>query len=172
MFFCRHCSEAAPPAGTARNGFIVERHSGRMPLRCASVGACENAGVKPVNMTLPSTPTASPARLNVLIILRYPCRACGSGFCAQQRASIEVKSSKKGRQKNFRSDIIFLFEYYRSRLFAIFMGSRRRVLLIKDFFRTKRMGYGNEADAIAAFKQFGCRSEAQSRATPAVFASP
>jgi hypothetical protein len=85
-----------------------------MVLRCASVGACEKAGVKPVNMTVAIDAHSVAARLNVLIILRYPYRLqCGSGFCAAAAASIKVKSSKKGRQKNLAGDIIFSFEYYR-----------------------------------------------------------
>jgi hypothetical protein len=59
-----------------------------MALRCASVGACANAGVMPADMTVAIDAHSVAARLNVLIILRYPYRfavrqrplRCSSGF--------------------------------------------------------------------------------------------
>ena len=137
-----------------------------MALRCASVGACENAGVKPVNMTVAIDAHSVAARLNVLIILRYPCRLqCGSGFCAAAAASIEVKSSKKGRQKNFHKQYHFLFRVLlQVDCLPFSWGSRRRVLLTKELFpEQNELGYGNEADAIASIQQIGCRGEANSR---------
>jgi hypothetical protein len=137
-----------------------------MALRCASVGACENTGVKPVNMTVAIDAHSVAARLNVLIILRYPCRLqCGSGFCAAAAASIEVKSSKKGRQKNFRKQYHFLFRVpLQVDCLPISWGSRSRVLLNKKLFpEQNELGYGNEADAIASIQQIGCRGEANSR---------
>src|SRR5450631_29622 len=124
-----------------------------MALRCASVGACENAGVKAVNMTVAIDAHSVAARLNVLIILRYPYRLqCGSAFCAAAAASIAVKSSKKGRQKNFREQYHFRFRVLlQVDCLPFFMGSRRRVLLNKNLFPEQHeSGYGNEADAIAS----------------------
>src|SRR3981189_1442771 len=81
-----------------------------MALRCASVGACETAGVKLANMTVAIDAHSVAARLNVLIILRYPYRLrCGSGFCAAGGPPIDWKFLKKGRQKNFRRRYHFLF---------------------------------------------------------------
>jgi hypothetical protein len=106
------------------------------------------------------------ARLNVLIILRYPCRLrCGSGFCAAAAASIEVKSSKKGRQKYFRRRYHFLFRVpLQVDCLPFSWGSRKRFLLNKNLFlEPNKLGYGNEADAIASIQQIGCRGAANSR---------
>src|ERR1700680_1004933 len=107
-----------------------------MALRCASVGACEHAGATLANMTVVIDAHSVAARLNVLIILRYPYRLqCGSGFCAAAGASIEVKSSKKGRQKNFREQYHFLFRVLlQVDCLPFSWGSRSRVLLNKKTF--------------------------------------
>src|SRR5882757_2911509 len=121
-----------------------------MALRCASVGACENAGAVPANMMVAIDAHSVAARLNVLIILRYPYRLrCGSGFCAAAAPSIDVKSLKKGRQKNFRRRYHFLFRVPpQVDCLPFSWGSAKRFLLnekllLKNLFRERSgLGYG------------------------------
>src|ERR1700730_7472611 len=110
-----------------------------MALRCTSVGACANIGIVPANMTVAIDAHSVAARLNVLIIVRDPYRLqCGSGFCAAAAASIEVKSSKKGRQKNLRKRYHFLFRVLpQVDCLPFSWGSRRRPLLNKKLFENK-----------------------------------
>jgi hypothetical protein len=74
-----------------------------MALRCASVGACENAGVTTASMMVASDAHSAAAGLNALIILRDPYRYRWS------RRFRRREIFKKGRQKNFRGRHHFRF---------------------------------------------------------------
>jgi RND family efflux transporter MFP subunit len=84
-----------------------------MALRCASVGACENAGIASPNVIVVSDAKTVALRLNVLIIWRNPYG------CRGRNRRLKSKWATKTLEINFASHIIFAFEFHCKRIVAM-----------------------------------------------------
>ena len=69
MFFCRHCSASRPPGCTLEQCAIKsERQAERIAPRCASVGACENAGMTREKVAAAVSAASADTCLDMLLI--------------------------------------------------------------------------------------------------------